>query len=656
MSLNYGLVAGYHFNNDVTDFSGNGNDGTPNNVTYVNDKDGNPSSAGSFNGTDSDVDTNITQSGGTISLVTSFNTSDSGSTQSLIGGDEVANSGPRSFQFRLDSSGKVRFIAFIGGNDYQLVSSSTYNDGNFHTATATYDGSTIRLYVDNSEVASQSQSGTLDTGANILIGNRTGVSDYFNGKIDEVRIYNRVLTQYEISQLYYGYDTEANQVGILNEGLEAAYHMEDTTDWSGNGNTLTFNGTTLTTDKNGVADKARSFNGSSDYITSSYNGIGGTGARSISFNMCTSQQKQQGICRYGEVNTGEKYTIRIDNNNNYAIRVEVSGGYLVSSTNVCDGNWHHVVVVFPENSTNVTEHLIYVDGVLESVGDSKSQTMNTSTTNNFKIGGSFLHSLYEGVLDEVRIYSRALTDIEVYMLYLGYDSEDTAIETLNEGLVYGSHFNSGTATDYSGNGNDGTFSGSPLATVDKNGDSAQALEFDGNDYIEIPYKPLNLNEMSAIIWAKTTATTTRQTYISLWDDNDKIFFIINQQDDGIVARILSNDIRTGDYPDTEWHCYILNWKNGEVNLLIDAINNGSYVQTGTTPSSSGSNVYIGQGVSSVFPNYEMQGKLDEPRIYNRGLFQDEVIELTYGYDNPSMVEITIPSTIFVPTLFNFGGL
>jgi hypothetical protein len=35
-----------------------------------------------------------------------------------------------------------------------------------------------------------------------------------------------------------------------------------------------------------------------------------------------------------------------------AIRTEVGGGYLVGSTNIADGRWHHVVSLF--NGTNVT--------------------------------------------------------------------------------------------------------------------------------------------------------------------------------------------------------------------------------------------------------------------------------------------------------------
>jgi len=68
-----------------------------------------------------------------------------------------------------------------------------------HLAT-TYDGATVRLYVNGLQVASAAQTGSIATTTNLLqIGGSPALgAQYFSGRIDEVRIYNRALSAAEI--------------------------------------------------------------------------------------------------------------------------------------------------------------------------------------------------------------------------------------------------------------------------------------------------------------------------------------------------------------------------------------------------------------------------------------------------------------------------
>jgi fibronectin type 3 domain-containing protein len=64
---------------------------------------------------------------------------------------------------------------------------------------ATYDGATMRLYVNGTQVASRAAAGTIPISSGALrIGGNTLWGEYFSGLIDEVRIYNRALTAAEI--------------------------------------------------------------------------------------------------------------------------------------------------------------------------------------------------------------------------------------------------------------------------------------------------------------------------------------------------------------------------------------------------------------------------------------------------------------------------
>ncbi len=64
---------------------------------------------------------------------------------------------------------------------------------------ATYNGSTLRLYVNGVQVTSQSRTGNLlTTSLPLRIGGNTYASEFFQGRIDDVRIYNRALLATEI--------------------------------------------------------------------------------------------------------------------------------------------------------------------------------------------------------------------------------------------------------------------------------------------------------------------------------------------------------------------------------------------------------------------------------------------------------------------------
>ena len=64
---------------------------------------------------------------------------------------------------------------------------------------ATYDGATLRLYVNGTQVSSTARSGTIKASAGPLtIGGDPLYGQYFSGRIDEVRIYNSALTQAQI--------------------------------------------------------------------------------------------------------------------------------------------------------------------------------------------------------------------------------------------------------------------------------------------------------------------------------------------------------------------------------------------------------------------------------------------------------------------------
>ena len=63
----------------------------------------------------------------------------------------------------------------------------------------TYDGATLRIFVNGAQVATKAQTGAIATSTGVLrIGGNNVWSEFFQGLIDEIRIYSRALTQAEI--------------------------------------------------------------------------------------------------------------------------------------------------------------------------------------------------------------------------------------------------------------------------------------------------------------------------------------------------------------------------------------------------------------------------------------------------------------------------
>ena len=87
-----------------------------------------------------------------------------------------------------------------------VTSPNSYNDGFLHYATVTFDKSILRLYIDGAQVASRTVSGNvpdrigtqpLRVGANSLT-----PDNYFQGQIDEVRVWNRPVSSQEVTNQY----------------------------------------------------------------------------------------------------------------------------------------------------------------------------------------------------------------------------------------------------------------------------------------------------------------------------------------------------------------------------------------------------------------------------------------------------------------------
>jgi hypothetical protein len=90
------------------------------------------------------------------------------------------------------------------GTDVNIFTPDSYADGDWHHVVGVYDGTDLSLYVDASLVASESAGGlTPATNTQPLsIGGLGGLSEFFTGELDQVRVYDEALGTSEVVELY----------------------------------------------------------------------------------------------------------------------------------------------------------------------------------------------------------------------------------------------------------------------------------------------------------------------------------------------------------------------------------------------------------------------------------------------------------------------
>ncbi len=314
---------------------------------------------------------------------------------------------------RVNEGGQLR-AEVQGGN---IIGTTLINDGNWHHVAVVLrdDGSPdiqeARLYVDGQrETISASVDEWVNTGEaeNVMIGVYFGANNprYFQGLIDDVRIYDRPLTQQEI-QTFALLNLHLHLK--LNETTETI--ATDASVYQRNGNLL--NGPTWQPSEN--LNGAIQFDGIDDYIEiTNYKGITGTASRTCCAWINTTTASGE-ILSWGEDYYGGRWVIRV--NEGGQLRAEVQGGNIIGDTLINDGNWHHIAVVVENDGTpDIQEARLYVDGQRETISASVDEPINSGEVENVLIGaylGANNPRWFQGLVDDVRIYDQPLTQEEI---------------------------------------------------------------------------------------------------------------------------------------------------------------------------------------------------------------------------------------------------
>lgn len=266
-----------------------------------------------------------------------------------------------------------------------------------------YDGTNAQLYVNGALIGFLAKSwNTTLIGANgIVVGRGDMTTSYpFTGDVDDVRIYNRVLADNEILAL-------SGQLGV---GLVRQYTFAGgaLSDDAGVGNTLTPVGAPASTTRPGdLSGSAFYLNGSSQFFTGNDAGLPmGASARTMCAWVNTpTNAAGTFIMSYGTVVTSQN-SFLAQLNNGDGIFGSFSTNYTAAGA-IPANSWAHICGVL--DSTGLTS--VFVNGSLASGSTPAITTFATISSGVFAIGArsdSSLSSVWNGSLDSIRVYNRAL--------------------------------------------------------------------------------------------------------------------------------------------------------------------------------------------------------------------------------------------------------
>ncbi len=263
---------------------------------------------------------------------------------------------------------------------------------------------------------------------NNYIGKSNWADPYYKGNMDDFGFWDRPLTSPEINSIYKRGLAGLPMVNTADPFAPIAHWKfnegsgDIVLDCSGNQYDGTFNNMGIENWGDGKSCGGVIFDGTDDYINvSRFKGIAGAGSRTCSAWIKTSDSnKYCMIIGWGDNSINNKWLVRVNSDGYF--EVACWGGIITSNKAVNDNNWHHVAAVLEnDGSANISEVKLFVDGVQAGIISNNSLSINTGLGSDLVLGAFIMDDvplhLFEGSIDEVRVYSRALNADDVLQLY-----------------------------------------------------------------------------------------------------------------------------------------------------------------------------------------------------------------------------------------------
>jgi hypothetical protein len=361
-----------------------------------------------------------------------FKTSSS-ARQSII----ASNSSSHSIALNINNGQLAIHETDVGDSD---TFTGTWNDGNWHHLVMVNKSA---IWVDGVSRGTTTQDLFENEKLEFGYWEHSGPIYYFNGSLDQVRIFSKALNSTEVSKLYgngageiaceYTATTTNSNYPIAN----TAYYKLDNSAVDETGN---YPGTETNIEyRFGRFGQSSVFNGSSSNIELPNSSLGITDSSNFSisywFNTNSTTQDNQSVVWANASNAGARFGTGLNSPSQggdtsvfFGMPINGSFTYINSGTSAFTANtWVHVVCV----KSSTTGMSLYVDNVLKATNTGATGSGSATATGKNTIGSYYTGgphgSFFNGSIDQVRIYSTALDSGQVTKLY----EEKPEIDTSN---------------------------------------------------------------------------------------------------------------------------------------------------------------------------------------------------------------------------------
>ena len=165
----------------------------------------------------------------------------------------------------------------------------------------------------------------------------------------------------------------------------------------------------------GKIDGALRFDGTDDIVqVIGYKGVAGNRPRTISAWVKTDSLNVS-LAGWGRSSAGKEWKFHLEEGR---IRTAVWSGWAKGTAAVNSNQWVHVASILPDGAPTSSFILHYVNAVLDT-GDLLEYSLYTGEDYDVRIGVSATGGAkFNGLIDDFRIYDRALSSVEIRALYL----------------------------------------------------------------------------------------------------------------------------------------------------------------------------------------------------------------------------------------------
>lgn len=432
-----------------------------------------------------------------------------------------------------------------------------------------------------------------------------------------------------------------------NLGLVGYWTMDEgngslTKDLSGNGN----NGTLISSPTwvSGKLGNALNFSGANYVEASTSNTLSISGNQiTVSVWVKPTAGDYRAILSKGYSSSDGGYAIRMTRDSeptkaffqvyNAAGTIGSAGTY----SNIKNGVWSHLIGTYDGSQV-----CFYVNGVLDGscgslTGNIKTNSLPVRLGKLATSGGTT--EFYVGSIDDARVYNRAISASEIKQLYsAGVAKMNTSTTNKNtSGLIGywtfdGADTTTATATDKSGNGNNGTLTNGPTVVTGKIG---QALKFTGSNIVNSGTTMAGTwPALTISAWVNPSSAGTWRAIVQTATTGDRALYLQNN-----YLQFYNSCNSTGTVQNNKWtHVTVTIDGSDVIKYYINGVASGGCTVAGLRAVE-----YLHISGVNTADSENFQGKIDDARVYNRALSATEIKQL-YNTGAGNQVNSTQNST------------